>query len=474
MLRERRAERRADDLGERVGVWPAQRARDRVTDETGGKAGREVADQIDGPRRERDEPVGDADAPVAKTALKVAAEKLRQRVQHRRRRRRMQAMTPVVDPHASDLEARGQPTDMVGPLDDHDLAPDGDDTLALLFMCCHPALSDASAIALTLRALGGLTTAEIASAFLVPEATMAQRISRAKLRLAGVQQPFATPPDDELRRRLPLVLHVLYLLFNEGYASSSGADLARTDLSGEAIRLARAVHAGLPEDPEVAGLLALMLLTDARRPSRARADGALVPLAEQDRSRWDAAAIGEGVNLISATLATAPVGPYQLQAAISAVHDEATRADETDWRQILGLYELLRSIAPGAMVTLNRIVAVAMVHGPDEGLRQLAAAQTGPGADPALAGHHRVEAVRAHLLEMTGDHEAAREHYQLAARGTLSLPERSYLESRAGRPGPDAADALDGDVGDESGRRVFGSGREDGVGPEVGACEVLE
>lgn len=351
---------------------------------------------------------------------------------------------------------------------------DVDDTLTLLLLCCHPSLTPVSQVALTLRAVGGLNTAEIARAFLVPEATVAQRISRAKQRIKVSGAEFRIPPPDELASRVAAVLHVLYLIFNEGYTASSGSALLRVELSAEAIRLTRQLRDRLPDDGEVAGLLALMLLTDARRPARTRPDGALVPLAEQDRSRWDAAAIGEGVNLISATLATAPVGPYQLQAAISAVHDDATRADETDWRQILGLYELLRSIAPGAMVTLNRIVAVAMVHGPDEGLRQLAAAQTGPGADPALAGHHRVEAVRAHLLEMTGDHEAARKHYQLAARGTLSLPERSYLESRAGRPGPDAADALDGDVGDESGRRVFGSGPEDGVGPEVGACEVLE
>jgi RNA polymerase sigma factor (sigma-70 family) len=343
---------------------------------------------------------------------------------------------------------------------------DVDDTLTLLLLCCHPSLTPVSQVALTLRAVGGLNTAEIARAFLVPEATVGQRISRAKQRIKASGAEFRMPPPEELPDRLAAVLHVLYLIFNEGYTASSGSALLRVELSAEAIRLTRQLRDRLPDDGEVAGLLALMLLTDARRPARTRPDGALVPLAEQDRSRWDAAAVAEGVTLISEALATAPLGPYQLQAAISAVHDEAARADETDWRQILGLYELLQSIAPGPMVTLNRIVAVAMVRGPHEGLCQLTAAVTGPAADPALAGHHRVEAVRAHLLDMSGDHKAARAHYRLAARGTLSLPERRYLESRAGRPRPDAADAVDGDAGDESGRRVVGSGREDGVRPD--------
>jgi RNA polymerase sigma factor (sigma-70 family) len=308
-------------------------------------------------------------------------------------------------------------------------APAVDDTLTLLLLCCHPSLTPASQVALTLRAVGGLSTAEIARAFLVPEATIAQRISRAKARIKASGAEFRMPPEAERSERLAAVLHVLYLIFNEGYTASSGADLQRVELSGEAIRLARQLHQRLPEDGEVAGLLALMLLTDARRPARTRAGGALVPLAEQDRSRWDARAIAEGVDLVTRTLASAPVGPYQLQAAIAAVHDEAARFEDTDWEQILGLYELLATVAPGPMVTLNRIVAIAMVHGPQAGLEQLAAAET----DPALAGHHRVAAVRAHLLDLAGDRDAARDQYRLAARRTLSIPEQRYLESRAAR-----------------------------------------
>jgi RNA polymerase sigma factor (sigma-70 family) len=302
-----------------------------------------------------------------------------------------------------------------------------DDTLTLLLLCCHPSLTRPSQVALTLRAVGGLTTAEIARAFLVPESTVAQRISRAKQRIRASGAEFRMPPEAELGERMAAVLQVLYLIFTEGSTASSGAALHRVELSAEAIRLARQVHRRLPADGEVAGLLALMLLTDARRPARTRPDGTLVPLAEQDRSRWDAAAIAEGVELITATLATAPIGPYQLQAAIAAVHDEAASAASTDWRQILGLYDLLEAIAPGPMVTLNRVVAVAMVRGPRAGLAVLEEA----AADPALAGHHRVDAVRAHLLDMAGDREAARAHYRLAARRTLSLPERRYLESRA-------------------------------------------
>jgi RNA polymerase sigma factor (sigma-70 family) len=310
--------------------------------------------------------------------------------------------------------------------------PAVDDTLTLLLLCCHPSLTQASQVALTLRAVGGLTTAEIARAFLVPEATVAQRISRAKQRIKAGGAGFRMPSDAERPERVAAVLQVLYLIFNEGYTASSGTALHRIELTGEAIRLARQLHARLPADGEVAGLLALMLLTDARRPARTGPDGALVPLAEQDRSRWDAQAIAEGVALITRALASAPVGPYQLQAAIAAVHDEAARFEDTDWDQILGLYELLDRLAPGPIVTLNRIVAVAMVHGPEAGLRQLAAAE----AEPALAGHHRVDAVRAHLLELAGDHEAANAAYRLAARRTLSLAERRYLESRAARLRP--------------------------------------
>jgi predicted RNA polymerase sigma factor len=294
-------------------------------------------------------------------------------------------------------------------------------------LCCHPSLTPVSQVALTLRAVAGLSTAEIARAFLVPETTMAQRISRAKQRIKASGAEFRMPPEGERSERMAAVLHVLYLIFNEGYTASSGSALHRVELTAEAIRLTRQLRDRLPEDGEVAGLLALMLLTDARRPARTRPDGALVPLAEQDRSRWDAEAIAEGIALITGTLATAPIGPYQLQAAIAAVHSEAARAEDTDWRQILGLYELLRRMAPGPMVTLNRIVAVAMVHGPRAGLGELSAAE----ADPALAGHYRVDAVRAHLLDMAGDSEAARTCYERAARRTLSVPEQRYLESRA-------------------------------------------
>jgi RNA polymerase sigma factor (sigma-70 family) len=307
--------------------------------------------------------------------------------------------------------------------------PAVDDTLTLLLLCCHPSLTRASQVALTLRAVGGLTTAEIARAFLVPEATVAQRISRAKQRIRASGAQFRLPPEAERSRRVAAVLQVLYLIFNEGYTASSGPALHRVELSGQAIRLTRELHRLLPGDGEVAGLLALMLLTDARRPARTGPDGALVPLAEQDRTRWDAAAIAEGVALVTGALASAPIGPYQLQAAIAAVHDEAPSFEETDWDQILGLYELLERLAPGPMVELNRIVAVAMVHGPEAGLGQLTEAETSPG----LAGHHRLDAVRAHLLELAGQTEAARAPDPLAARRTLSLAERRYLTSRAAR-----------------------------------------
>jgi RNA polymerase sigma factor (sigma-70 family) len=310
--------------------------------------------------------------------------------------------------------------------------PAADDTLTLLLLCCHPSLTQASQVALTLRAVGGLTTAEIARAFLVPEATVAQRISRAKQRIRASGAGFRMPSEAERPERVAAVLQALYLIFNEGYTASSGTALHRVELTAEAIRLARQLQVRLPDDGEVAGLLALMLLTDARRPARTGPDGALVPLAEQDRSRWDAEAIAEGVALVTRALSSAPIGPYQLQAAIAAVHDEAARFEDTDWDQILGLYELLDRLAPGPIVTLNRIVAVAMVHGPEAGLRQLAAA----GAEPALAGHHRVDAVRAHLLELAGDHEAATAAYRLAARRTLSLAEQRYLELRAARLRP--------------------------------------
>ncbi|WP_422771040.1 RNA polymerase sigma factor [Plantactinospora sp. WMMC1484] len=306
---------------------------------------------------------------------------------------------------------------------------DQDDTLRLLFLCCHPSLSPPAQAALTLRAVGGLSTDQIAKAFLTSESTMAQRIRRAKQRIRASGIPFQLPPRQELPDRLRVVLHVLYLIFNEGYTATSGPQLQRGELTGEAIRLTREVHRLRPAAGEVAGLLALMLLTDARRAARTRADGTLIPLGEQDRSRWDQAAIREGISLLTSTLPTGPAGPYQLQAAIAAVHAEAARAEETDWPQILALYDLLQRVSPSPVVALNRIVAVAMVHGPQAALGLLG----GLAADDRLAGHHRLEATRAHLLEMAGDHPAAQTCYRLAARRTASLLERRYLEDRAAR-----------------------------------------
>ena len=306
---------------------------------------------------------------------------------------------------------------------------DQDDTLILLFMCCHPALTASSAIALTLRAVGGLTTAEIAKAFLVPEATMAQRISRAKHSIKASGVPFVLPTDQERAQRLRVVLHVLYLIFNEGYTSSSGPQLQRPELSGEAIRLTRAVHHLLPDDGEVAGLLALMLLTDARRTARTGPEGELIALMKQDRALWDQKEISEGIALITATLPKGSIGAYQLQAAIAAVHDEAARAEDTDWPQILALYDLLKRMSDNPMVMLNHAIAAAMVHGPSAGLELLDALD----ADGRLKGHHRLDAVRAHLLEMAGDHQAAIAHYWIAAGRTTSLPERNYLMNQAAR-----------------------------------------
>jgi RNA polymerase sigma factor (sigma-70 family) len=314
---------------------------------------------------------------------------------------------------------------------DHDIESDmdPDDTLILLFMCCHPALTSPSAIALTLRAVGGLTTAEIANAFLVPEATMAQRISRAKQNIQASAEPFRLPSPRERAERLPAVLHVLYLIFNEGYASSIGAQLQRLDLAREAIRLTRCAKALLPDDAEVAGLLSLMLLTDARRAARTGPDEELIPLDKQDRTLWDLAAISEGTELLTAALSKGAVGLYQLQAAIAAVHDEAKRAQDTDWPQILALYELLRHVAPSPMVTLNHAIATAMVHGPLRGLELLRALDS----DDRLAEHYRLDAVRAHLFEMLGDRESAIKHYLAAAERTTSIPERNYLRSQAAR-----------------------------------------
>jgi RNA polymerase sigma factor (sigma-70 family) len=315
------------------------------------------------------------------------------------------------------------------PLTAPEAMSNGDDTLTLYLLCCHPSLSPTSQVALTLRAVGGLTTAEIARALLVPEATVAQRISRAKRQLRDGGAPFELPPTDQRVGRIEALRRVLYLIFTEGSTASSGPALHRAELSTEAIRLARQLHALLPGDGEVAGLLALMLLTDARRPARTGPDGSLVPLAEQDRTRWDSAAIAEGTALVERALATKPIGPYQLQAAIAALHGEASRAEDTDWRQILALYELLGRVAPGPMVSLNRVVALAMVAGPEVGLAELAAL----GGDERLAGHHRYQAVRAHLLELAGRPAEARGAYLEAARRTLSIPEQRYLATRAAR-----------------------------------------
>jgi predicted RNA polymerase sigma factor len=302
-----------------------------------------------------------------------------------------------------------------------------DDTLTLLFLCCHPSLSAPSQLALTLRAVGGLTTKEIANAFLVPEATVAQRISRAKQTIKGSGIGFEDPPADERAERLRVVLQVLYLIFNEGYTTSAGPALHRADFTAEAIRLTRMLMRLVPGEAEVAGLLALMLLTDARRAARTDPDGSIVPLAEQRRDLWNGEQIEEGVGLLTRTLGAGPVGPYQLQAAIAAVHDEAPSAEETDWREILALYQVLEEVSPGPVVTLNKAVALAMVDGPRAGLALLGTLDS----DGRLAHSHRLEAVRAHLLEMAGEPAAARESYLRAARMTASLPEQRYLSLRA-------------------------------------------
>lgn len=310
-----------------------------------------------------------------------------------------------------------------------DAAPVEDDALILLFMCCHPALTVSSAIALTLRAVGGLTTAEIAKAFLVPEATMAQRISRAKQTIKASGIPFQMPHAQEFALRLRSVLHVLYLIFNEGYTATSGPHLQRSDLSQQGIRLTRMALRLEPENSEIAGLLALMLLTDARRTARTGPNEELIPLAEQNRALWDREEIAEGVALLSAALPKGSVGPYQLQAAIAAIHDEAERPEDTDWRQILALYELLKRMSDNPMVILNHTIAAAMVHGPEHGLKLLDALD----GDGRIAEHHRMDAVRAHLLEMAGDLAAAAKYYRTAAGKTVNLSERDYLLMQAAR-----------------------------------------
>ncbi|MGH3455710.1 MAG: RNA polymerase sigma factor [Nocardioidaceae bacterium] len=326
----------------------------------------------------------------------------------------------------SDAALRAPADELVAPGADS-AGGDRDDTLTLLLLCCHPALTPPSQIALTLRAVGGLSTAQIARAFLLPESTLAQRISRAKATIRRAGAHFELPPPSERPERMGAVLHVLYLIFNEGYTATEGPDLHRVELTREAIRLTRQARDLLPRDGEVAGLLALMLLTEARRPARTRPDGALLPLAEQDRSRWEQRLVAEGVDLITDTLSWAPLGPYQLQAAIAAVHDEADSAGETDWPQILGLYQLLERFAPGPMVVLGHAVAAAMVNGPGDGLAMLRPLDD----DPRFRRHHRLHAVRGHLLEMAGDRRSAHDEYELAARLATSIPEQNYLRGKA-------------------------------------------
>ncbi|MCC5578482.1 sigma-70 family RNA polymerase sigma factor [Microtetraspora sp. AC03309] len=324
---------------------------------------------------------------------------------------------------------RALPADLLSPAADVPPAGDSDDTLLLLFLCCHPALNPPAQVALTLRAVGGLTTAEIARALLLPEATLAQRITRAKKRILEAGGRFRMPDDQDRARRLDVVLHVLYLIFNEGYTATAGESLHRGELCTEAIRLARMVHRLLPDVPEVSGLLAEMLLTDARRPARTGPDGELVPLAEQDRGRWNREMIDEGIALLTAVLPRKRPGPYQLQAAIAAVHAEAERFDDTDWAQIVALYQVLDRLADNPVVTLNRAVAVAMLNGPAAGLAVLETVAD----DQRMAGHHRLHAVRGHLREEAGDRAAAIADYRTAARLTTSLPERHYLLARAAR-----------------------------------------
>ncbi|MFI8438625.1 RNA polymerase sigma factor [Streptomyces sp. NPDC079020] len=337
----------------------------------------------------------------------------------------------LIDQMRSDHARRERETATAAEVVPEDV-PDTDDTLVLLFLCCHPTLTPASQTALTLRAVGGLTTAEIAHAFLVPEATMGARISRAKQRVKAAGSSFRLPEGEEREERLRVVLHVLYLIFNEGYTASSGSELHRAGLAREAIRLTRTVRAQLPEDGEVTGLLALMLLTHARREARTTEAGDLVPLDEQDRTKWDRALIDEGTALVKTSLAVPALGPYQLQAAIAATHADAATAQETDWPQVHALYLILERIAPNPVVTLNRAIALAETEGPAAGLALLSTLD----GDARLAGHHRLLSVRAHLLEKTGDTAGAYEHYRRAARATASIAERRYLESRAGRVRP--------------------------------------
>lgn len=345
-----------------------------------------------------------------KTALRRFTDALRSDIARRRREEQMD--DPTEELHVQAVE---------------EFEPEQDDTLMLLFMCAHPALTPTTAVGLTLRAVGGLTTREIAAAFFVSEATMAQRISRAKQTIIESKVPFELPSAVERAQRLQAVMHVLYLIFNEGYASSSGNALQRVDLSSEAIRLARALHASTEDSPEISGLLALMLLTDARRAARTDASGELIPLDEQDRALWDQRLISEGVSLVEQAMSQGRVGPYQVQAAIAALHDQAQTTEGADWAQINAFYLLLERMIRNPMITLNRAVATAMVEGPDAGLRVV----DDVAEDERMKGHYRIHAVRAHLYERAGRNDLALEHYRLAAKATASLPERNYLVRKA-------------------------------------------
>jgi RNA polymerase sigma factor (sigma-70 family) len=367
--------------------------------------------------------------------ITVASRRLLDELRSDQARRRREGVAAAQTPPDELVEPEPEPSDELA---------QNDDALTLFFLCCHPSLSPPSQLALTLRAVGGLTTREIARAFLVPEPTIAQRISRAKQSIKESGIPFSLPPEEERADRLRVVLHVLYLIFNEGYTATAGPELQRTELTAEAIRLTREVRRLLPDDGEVAGLLALMLLTDARRPARTRPDGSLVPLADQDRARWNRDSIDEGLALVTDAMSQTALGPYQLQAAIAAVHAEAADAEATDWPQILVLYELLERVSPNPMITLNHAVALAMVRGPQAGLELLRVLDD----DDRVADHHRLHAVRAHLLEMAGDPDGARASYRTAARQTTSLPERRYLEGRADRlAAPNRAAAADSGSG---------------------------
>jgi RNA polymerase sigma factor (sigma-70 family) len=397
---------------------------------------RELAPQVLGVVIRRFRDFADAEDAVQEALLAAAVQWPREGIPDNPRAWLIQVASRRMTDHLrSEMARRRRETTVAAELDylasvaEIDTQIEQDDTLILLFMCCHPALSRPSAIALTLRAVGGLTTTEIAHAFLVPEATMAQRISRAKQSIKSSGTPFRLPTAEERAQRLGAVLHVLYLIFNEGYVASAGPHAQRLELSSEAIRLTRALHYSLPHDGDVGGLLALMLLTNARRKARTGPDEELIPLTKQDRTLWDQGEISEGIALITATLSKGSITSYQLQAAIAAVHAEAARAEDTDWPQILALYELLKHMSSNPMVMLNHAIATAMVRGPAEGLKLLTVLDD----DGRLKGHHRLDAVRAHLLEMSGDSSGAIAHYRMAAERTTSLPERNYLLTQVAR-----------------------------------------